>query len=125
MTTLRFHMRGVKLLFLALVLLASLATSGVAVAQLSARYDMACRGTFANAGGTRLYTSQNFALTSSLGQPGVGRSTSANRGLRAGYIQPAARAAAQVSAEGIEQDDHLLFLPKIGAAIQVLRLCTW
>jgi hypothetical protein len=127
---LQSNLATIKLLLLALAIYSALAASGAAVAQLSTRFDMACRGTFTNAGGTRQYPNQNFAVTSSLGQAGVGLSTSANWGLRAGYIQPAARAAAaqtfdSAAMEAREQDDLLLFLPRIGVTIPISRLCTW
>ena len=71
-------------------LVALLLTAGVAFAQSSAGYDLACRGAFTSNGGLLTAPSNTYGILGAFGQSPAGESESPSYGIYGGYVQPGA-----------------------------------
>jgi hypothetical protein len=119
------HTRRASVLMLVATL--ALLLAGVAVAQSSANFDLACRGTLDVAGTLRTSDSGSFSVIDAVGQPGAGISSSANFGVNAGYVQPYSiqGQANQSAAPAAVEQNNRLNMPYIARIVQVIRACSW
>lgn len=113
-----------RMVALLAVVCVSLLLTGVAVAQSSLNFDLACRGVLDSAGSYRLYLNNTIGLVDAVGQTGAGRSTSSNYGLRAGYLQPRV-AAVSADAATVDQETRRLYMPIVYSFLRVVRACNW
>lgn len=113
-----------RMVVLLAVVCVSLLLTGVAVAQSSQNFDLACRGVLDSAGSLRLYSNNTIGLVDAVGQAGAGRSTSPNFGLRAGYLQPRVVAASADTAT-VDQETRRLYMPFAYSFLRVVRPCNW
>ncbi len=111
-----------RVIWLAAAACLALSLIGVAAAQSSINFDLACRGMITVTGGVRPLSGGNMALIGSAGQPGAGRSTSARFGVRGGYVQPYS-IEGQVAQAAVPEDGH--FMPFIARAAHIVRVCEW
>lgn len=112
------------LLIMAAVLAVSVA--GVAWAQASNNYDMACWGALTST--TGLQTSNNFAAVAALGEPVIGRSTSANFSLNTGFHVDFTTLGTGVPDPGPEitpAGDQKLYMPFLSRMVRTVRTCGW
>ena len=113
-----------RLAAVALIALAALLTTGVALAQSSAAYDLACRGVLDGGGGQLTAPSGNFGVVGAIGQSPAGESRSPNYGVRGGYVQPGSPpAAATVPTARIAVGDQIErnLLPFLGRVVRTVR----
>jgi hypothetical protein len=98
---------------------------GVAAAQSSQGYDLACRGTVSVAGSVQTLPNSSIGLVSAVGQPGAGLVRSSNYGVQGGYVQPAARAGQHGQIAALDVDE-VKFLPFIANTLaSLVRPCVW
>lgn len=109
-----------------LVALIAVLGSGVAVAQSSLGFDLACRNNLTVTGGLSSYPENGLNLIGVLGQPTAGVSAATSVALRGGYLQPLtvqavhaedAPAPPAISAQG----DQILNLPLISKVVRIVR----
>jgi hypothetical protein len=120
------HMRRhplFRLALLALIILAALATTGVALAQSSVAYDLACRGVLDSGGGQSTGTGGNVGVIGAIGQSPAGAARSTNYGVRGGYIQPSSPPAVAAAPAMIAADSQTgrTLLPFLGKVMRVVR----
>ena len=96
-------------------LAALLLTAGVAFAQSSAGYDLACRGALTA-------PSNAYGLLGAFGQSPAGESKSSNYGIHGGYVQPGAAAVmTRTDAVTNPAQTNRNLLPFIGRVVRVVR----
>jgi hypothetical protein len=112
-----------------LALCLTLLSAGVAVAQYSTNFDLACRASINAAGGFRTNTANTIGAVDAVGQTGVGSgiATSANFGIRPGYVQPSANTvqATVQSAAPDQAGPNVSRMPLIFDMVRVVRNCTF
>ncbi|HXF62230.1 MAG TPA: hypothetical protein VNK95_11475 [Caldilineaceae bacterium] len=113
-----------RMVVLAAAVCVSLLLAGVAAAQVSQNFDLACRGVLDSAGSYRLYPNNALGLVDAVGQAGAGRSASSSYGLRAGYLQPRA-VAVSADAATVDQGPWRLYMPIVYSFVRVVRACNW
>jgi hypothetical protein len=116
------HPRRLSAAAIAVALAAFLLTAGVAFAQSSAGYDLACRGAFTSNGGLLTAPSNTYGMVSAFGQSPAGESKSPNYGIHGGYVQPGAAAVtARADAVANPAQTSRNLLPFIGRVVRVVR----
>jgi hypothetical protein len=122
----------VKSLFLLALLVASFAVSQPAWAQVSATYDLACRGALTAGGGIIATPGVGAATVASFGQWTSGVSQSATYEIHTGFVQRRARTAAAaptVDAAALQAPAQAtpgpVFLPVIRSVGRVIRVCVY
>lgn len=113
-----------RAIWLALAACLALSLIGVAAAQSSANFDLACRGMLTATGGVRTLSGGNIALIGAAGQPGAGLSVTPSNGIgvRGGYVQPYS-VEGQIAQAAVPADGH--FMPFIARAARIVRVCAW
>lgn len=116
-------LRGRRVLLLAAAAWLALALVGVAAAQSSQNFDLACRGTVSAAGSVQSLGS--MGLVSAVGQPGAGSANSANFAVRGGYVQPSSRLGQNTQAATVDAGGNR-YLPFVADALaRIVRPCVW
>jgi hypothetical protein len=112
-----------------LALCLTLLSAGVAVAQYSTSFDLACRASINTAGDFRTNTSNTIGAVDATGQTGIGSglATSTNYGIRPGYIQPRAHAlqATVQSAAPDQAGRDVSRMPLIFGLPRIIRDCVF
>jgi hypothetical protein len=114
-----------KLLLLTLAVIAALGVSGLALAQSSTLFDLACWGIFTNGGEVRVSTSAEIRDT--FGQPAVGTMSSPTVIIRSGYAQnwsapTVAQAQVEPAGEPISRT-NVVHMPLLWSFIKQARSC--
>lgn len=113
---------SLRLAAAALITLAALMTTGVALAQSSAAYDLACRGVLDGGGGQLTAPSGNYGVIGAIGQSPAGESRSTNYGVRGGYVQPDSPPAATTAVTlAVGDQIERTLLPFLGRVVRVVR----
>ena len=116
------HPRRLSAAASAVALAALLLTAGVAFAQSSAGYDLACRGALTSSGGLLTAPSNAYGLLGAFGQSPAGESKSSNYGIHGGYVQPGAAAVmTRTDAVTNPAQTNRNLLPFIGRVVRVVR----
>lgn len=114
--------RGWALLLVVALLV--LVGGGIAAAQSSFAFDLACRGVLTSGGGVNVYPSNNARMVGALGQSLAGSSQGPTVGVHGGYlhsVQPAMTTLTAAPATAPEQLNNTLSLPFISSFIRVIR----
>jgi hypothetical protein len=123
----RLRQRTAVLLIVAVM---TFLAGGVAVAQSSYYFDLACRSLFTAAGGTAASVNVEIAVTGALGVPAVGTTAAATFAVRSGFLPgypnnvvAAAQAQPAQITPALNQDDPpvILRLPLLENVTRIVR----
>lgn len=98
--------------------------SGIAYAQRSFAFDLACRGVLTSGGGVNVYPSTNVLMVGALGQPVAGASQGPTVGVYGGYLH-SNRTPVTTSSDTLQlapnDVETTVSLPFISSFIRVIR----